>query len=81
MGNDIYMGSFMTIIEAAQSLVLSLNSPAVGHSVYVHQEVNEDKSLTPTIHVAVRPTYLNKIKVPTEHQGYPVKQVPWPKGA
>ncbi len=71
----------MNIIEAAQTLILSLNSPAIGHAVYVNQEKNEDGSITPTIHVAVRPTYLNKIKVPTEHQGHPVKQVPWPEGA
>lgn len=72
----------MTIIEAAQSLVLSLNSHAIGHAIYVNTDVDpETKEFIQTIHVAVRPTYLKKITVPTEHQGHPVKQVPWPKGA
>ena len=72
----------MNIIEAAQSLILSLNSPAIGHAIYVNTDVDPDtKEFVQTIHVAVRPTYLNKIKVPSEQQGHPVKQVPWPEGA
>lgn len=75
----------MTPIEATQSLVLQYGQqglPAVAHSVYLSQEKDEDTGeLIPTIHVAVRPTYAKRIKVPTEHQGHPVKQVPWPKGA
>lgn len=78
----------MNIIDAAQSLILSLNSPAIGHAVWVNTDVvrldpDDPKTgeFVQTIHVAVRPTYLNKIKVPKEHQGHTVVQVPWPKGA
>lgn len=72
----------MNIIDAAQSLILSLNSPAIGHAVYVNTDTDPDtKEFVQTIHVAVRPTYLNKIKVPKEHQGHTVVQVPWPRGA
>lgn len=72
----------MNIIDAAQSFILSLNSPAIAHAVWVGTEVDPDtKEFVQSINIAVRPTYKNKIKVPTEHQGWPVKQVPWPKGA
>lgn len=72
----------MTAIEAAQSLVLSFQVPAIAHSIWVGTEVDPDtKEFVQSINIAVRPTYKNKIKVPTEHQGHPVKQVPWPKGA
>lgn len=69
----------MTPLEATQSLVLTfgqLGHPAIAHSVYLN-----NAGPIPEIHVAVRPTYLNKIKVPKEHQGHTVVQVPWPKGA
>lgn len=69
----------MTIMDAATSLAKTLG-PAAYHSVYINTGVDEDtKSFTHAIHVAVRPQYVNKIKVPTEFQGHAVKQVPWPK--
>ncbi len=72
----------MTIIEAAQSLILSMNSPAIGHAIWIENKVDpETKEFAPVINVAVRPTYLKRITVPKEHQGHTVVQVPWPKGA
>ena len=68
----------MTIMNAAASLALSLGPPAY-HSVFVNTSVGDDKEFIQTIHVAVRPQYKSRIKVPTSHEGYPVTQVPWPK--
>lgn len=67
----------MTIMDAATSLAKQLG-PAAYHSVYINTSV-EDGKFAPSIHVAIRPQYVSKIKVPEEHQGYPVKRVPWPK--
>lgn len=67
----------MTIMDAATSLAKTLG-PAAYHSVYINTGV-EAGVFKPVIHVAVRPQYVNKINVPNEFQGYPVKRVPWPK--
>lgn len=68
----------MTIMDAATALAKSLG-PAAFHSVYVNTDVGDDKNFIHSIHVAVRPAYKAKIKVPEEFQGFAVKQVPWPK--
>ena len=70
----------MTIMDAAQTLAVKLGPPAY-HSVYIATTVDpETKEFIREIHVAVRNQYKNKINVPTLHDGFPVKQVPWPKG-
>lgn len=69
-------------LAAAQSLIVRLNSPAQYHSVWVKTEVDpETKQFVKSLCVSIRPAQLSKIKVPTEHEGIPVVQVPWPKGA
>jgi len=73
----------MNCIEAAQSLILTLNNqPAIGHAIWVATDVDPDtKEFRQVIKMAVRPSYANRIKVPKEHQGHPVVQEPWPEGA
>ena len=67
-------------IEAAQSLILRLNAPAQHHSVWGRTEVDpKTKEFVKSLCVSIRPG--NKIKVPSEHMGIPVVQVPWPKGS
>ncbi len=69
-------------IEAAQSLIIRLAAPAQHHSVWVQTAVDpETKAFVKRICVSIRPSQLSKIKVPTEHMGIPVVQVPWPKGS
>ena len=69
-------------LEAAQSLILQLNAPAQYHSVWVRTDVDpKTKEFVKSICVSIRPAQVNKIKVPTEHMGFPVLQVPWPKGS
>lgn len=69
----------MDIITAASLLAKQLGPPAY-HSVYVNTEVDPDtQEFVKTIHVAVRPAYKSRITVPAQADGYPVKQVPWPK--
>lgn len=70
----------MTIMDAAQALVASIPHPAIGHAVWIAADV-EDGKFTYKIKMAVRPSYKNKIQVPKEFNGYPVVEVPWPKGA
>jgi hypothetical protein len=69
-------------IEAAQTLIKRLNAPAQFHSVYVQTAVDPDtQEFKKSLCVSIRPAQVNKIKVPSEHMGIPVVQVPWPKGA
>lgn len=69
-------------LEAAQTLIQRLNAPAQFHSVWVKTEVDpETKEFKKSLCVSIRPAQVNKIKVPAEHMGIPVVQVPWPKGA
>lgn len=70
----------MTIMDAAQALVASIPYPAIGHSIWIKTGVVEGK-FTHTIAMSVRPSYKNKITVPKEFNGYPVIEVPWPRGA
>ena len=68
-------------IEAAQSLIVRLAAPAQYHSVWIKAEVNEAGEMKKSLCVSIRPGQVNKIKVPDEHLGIPVVQVPWPKGS
>ena len=69
-------------VQAAQSLIIALHAPAQHHSVWVRTEVDLDtKEFVKSLCVSIRPAQAGKIKVPTSHQGIPVVQVPWPKGA
>ncbi|HEX2653542.1 MAG TPA: hypothetical protein VHN11_07820 [Xanthobacteraceae bacterium] len=78
-------GELMTdqrYLEAAQSLIVSLHAPAQHHSVWVRNEVDSDTGkINTALCVSIRPAQVGKIKVPAEHMGIPVVQVPWPKGA
>lgn len=69
-----------TYLDAAQSLILRLNAPAQVHSVWIGTEV-VDGEFKRSLNVSVRPGWKNRIKVPTEHLGIPVVEVPWPKGS
>lgn len=71
------------LTAAAQSLILRLNAPPQAHSVYVQATVDEHGKAIGKQHlcVSIRPSWKAKIKVPTEHLGIPVVEVPWPKGA
>lgn len=69
-------------LEAAQSLILRLHAPAQYHSVWVRSEIDPDtKQEKKMLCVSIRPAQLSKIHVPAEHMGFPVVQVPWPKGS
>lgn len=68
-------------LAAAQSLIVHLSAPAQYHSVWVRSEVQEDGSIQKMLCVSIRPAHVSKIKVPSEHMGIPVVQVPWPKGS
>lgn len=69
-------------LEAAQSLIVRLGAPAQFHSVWVKTDVDpETKQFKKSLCVSIRPAQVNKIKVPESHNGIPVVQVPWPKGA
>ena len=69
-------------LEAAQSLILQLKLPAQFHSVWVRTDVDQEtKEFVKSLCVSIRPAHVNKVQVPSEHMGYPVVQVPWPKGS
>lgn len=70
----------MTAMAAAQALVASIPHPAIGHSIWVRTRA-ENGSFVQEICMSVRPTYRNKIHVPKEFNGFPVVEVPWPRGA
>lgn len=67
-------------IDAAQGLIQKLNAPPQAHSVWVKTDV-VDGAFVQSLCVSIRPTYKAKIKIPAEHNGIPVVEVPWPKGA
>jgi len=67
-------------INAAQTLITTLNAPPQAHSVWVKTDV-VDGEFVRSLCVSVRPGFKSKIKIPAEHQGIPVVEVPWPKGA
>lgn len=68
------------ISQAAQSLIVSLHSPAQWHSVWIKNEVDKDTGhVSQSLCVSVRPGYEAKVKVPKEHLGIPVVNVPWPE--
>lgn len=68
-------------ISAAQSLILALKAPPQAHSVWIRTETDEETGdFRKSLCVSIRPGYEKKIKVPDEHQGIPVVNVPWPKG-
>lgn len=72
----------MTILDAAQDVIKQMNAPAAWHSVWIATEPDETtKEFKQRICVAVRPAYKSKVKVPTECKGFPVVQVPWPRGS
>jgi hypothetical protein len=75
------MEARMTIMDAAQALVASIQHPAIGHAIWVGTHVNDEGQFVHTINMSVRPAYKSKIQVPKEFPGYPVVEVPWPKGA
>lgn len=74
-------------LSAAQSLIRRLNAPAQAHSVWVRSEIEKDENGkdratgNQELCVSIRPTWKSKIKVPDEHEGIPVVNVPWPKGS
>lgn len=69
-------------LQAAQSLILALHAPAQHHSVWIKNEVDpETGAVNTALCVSIRPAQVGKIKVPAEHMGIPVVQVPWPKGS
>lgn len=66
-------------IDAAQTLIKRLNAPTVAHSVWVKTDV-VDGEFVRSLCVSVRPGWKAKVKLPTEHSGIPVVEVPWPRG-
>lgn len=72
------MTDLNTLQLHAQTLIQRLNAPAQWHSVFIRTSVDPDtKQFVRELCVSVRPG--KKVSVPTEHQGIPVVQVPWPK--
>ena len=70
----------MSLEIHAQTLIQRLNAPAQWHAVFIRTEVDEDtKQFVRSLCVSIRPGYESKVKVPKEHQGIPVVQVPWPE--
>lgn len=73
--------------SAAQSLIVRLNAPPQAHSVWIRSETETDgegktrATGKQELCVSIRPTWKNKITVPSEHMGIPVVEVPWPKGS
>lgn len=67
-------------IDAAQTLIAQLNAPPVAHSVWVRTDVVEGEFVR-SLCVSIRPGWKSKVKVPKEHAGIPVVEVPWPKGS
>ncbi len=71
------MSDLNTLQLHAQTLIQRLNAPAQWHSVFIRTSVGEDGEFVRELCVSVRPG--KNVKVPTEHQGIPVVNVPWPK--
>lgn len=80
-----------TLAVHAQTLIRRLAAPAQWHSVFIRAQTAPelDGHGEPTgrvyatgkheLCVSIRPEKLSQVKVPTEHQGIPVVQVPWPE--
>ena len=71
-----------SLLAHAQTLITRLNAPTQWHSVWVRAKVDPETGLATgeqELCVSIRPG--KNVKVPTEHQGVPVVQVPWPKGS
>lgn len=68
-------------LTAAQTLIVRLNAPAQAHSVWIKTEVDDEGRFVKSLCVSIRPGWKDKIKVPTEHEGIAVVNVPWPKGS
>ena len=66
--------------QAAQSLIVSLHAPAQYHSVWIRTSTVDGKFIK-ELCVSVRPGHEKQVKVPTEHMGVPVVNVPWPAGS
>jgi hypothetical protein len=65
---------------AAQSLIRSLNAPAQYHSVWIRAAVDDATGLATgkqELCISIRPG--KTVRVPAEHMGVPVVQVPWPE--
>jgi hypothetical protein len=75
------MTDIATLGVHAQTLIRRLVAPAQWHSVWIRAETDEDGRATGKheLCVSVRPEKLKQVKVPKEHQGIPVVQVPWPE--
>ena len=70
----------MTIIEACQAFIKSLNQPAAYHSVWVRTQVDDNsKEFMRDICIAVRPEKKQLFKIPKDFNGYTVTQIEWPK--
>lgn len=65
--------------QTAQSLIVSLHAPAQWHSVWIRNVDPETGKHEQSLCVSVRPGYESKVKVPKEHLGIPVVNVPWPE--
>lgn len=66
------------IALAAQSLIRSLNAPAQYHSVWIRTET-EDGQFKKSLCISVRPGHEHQVRVPAEHMGFQIVNVPWPK--
>ena len=71
----------MDLLNHAMTLIKRLNAPAQWHSVWIRAETDENGLATgkQELCVSIRPG--KKVNVPTEHEGIPVVNVPWPKGS
>ena len=67
-------------VEAATSLVKTLNAPPQAHSVYIKTETTAGGDFTRKICVSWHPKYKGDKNLPAEHMGYPIEVTPWPKG-
>ncbi len=66
--------------NAAQSLIIQFNQPAQFHAVWVNANVDaETGDIDRTICVSIRPGHEKNFIIPAEHEGVPVRSVPWPE--
>lgn len=69
-------------MNAAQTLIKRLNAPAQMHSVWIRNDLDNDtKEFKRSLCVSIRPEYKARVTIPETHEGIPVVEVPWPKGA
>ena len=66
-------------IEAVTGLVKKVNLPPQYHSIYGKTETDLDGEFKRSICVSWHPKMKNPPELPTEHMGYPVTIVDWPK--